>query len=306
MAPIDPMVDAARPWTATLATSEEWAARGGTEEDRQVAEALRKSGASVHLRAWSDAGWSDLVGPGHVVLIRSCWDYHHHRERFGAWLDEVAATGANVWNPPSLIRWNMDKRYLLGLEERGVAIVPTVVRSQVETADLVALGAEMSCEELVIKPTVGASAEGCRRVRPADTGAIALPTETGPWLIQPFVDAIVDEGEWSLVSIDGELRHAVVKRPASGDYRVQEELGGSSTRLPIPEDLRAAATTIVDAAPEPPLYARIDLVRWRGRVRLMELELIEPHLFFEDGDEGLRALVRALERRTLGDPGPTR
>ena len=118
--------------------------------------------------------------------------------------------------------------------------------------------------------------------------------EQGPWLVQPFADSIERQGEWSLMLFAGELSHTVLKRPAPGEYRVQREWGGTSQREEPDEDLMGVATRALQVLDRMPLYARVDLVRWNGSPHLMELELIEPQLFLENGDRGLDVLIERL------------
>src|SRR2546428_230418 len=68
-------------------------------------------------------------------------------------------------------------------------------------------------------------------------------------------------------------------RPAGGDYRVQWEFGGSAVTMAPPPTLVGDAEAVMAAVPGDPVYARVDGVERDGPLVLMELELIEPHLF---------------------------
>ena len=71
-----------------------------------------------------------------------------------------------------------------------------------------------------------------------------------------------------------------------------------SEAVPIADDEAAVAQAALAVAPTPLLYARIDVARdHNGSPRVMELELVEPSLFFEKGPEALARLVAALRRR---------
>jgi glutathione synthase/RimK-type ligase-like ATP-grasp enzyme len=286
--------------TIALAMSSELLAAGGTAEDRLLARVLGEAGLPAEAVSWSgDEDWSRFAG----VLVRSCWDYHLSPDAFRDWLERLETLDVRVWNPVPLLRWNVDKRYLLDLEGRGVKIVPTLVRDAVGGHDLGELSRRLGAPELVVKPVIGATAHGCRRVRTGESAAGGITTESpgeiagepgGPWLVQPFVDAVETEGEWSLMLFAGELCHAVLKRPAPGEYRVQKQWGGSARRERPGPALVDLATAVVAAIEPAPLYARVDLVRLGGRPCLMELELIEPELFLREGDRALDLLVDGL------------
>ena len=66
--------------------------------------------------------------------------------------------------------------------------------------------------------------------------------------------------------------HAVLKKPAAGDFRVQEELGGhGEPRDPSPAIVEQARSVLSHAA-GPLLYARVDGIERHGEFVMMELE----------------------------------
>jgi hypothetical protein len=106
---------------------------------------------------------------------------------------------------------------------------------------------------------------------------------------------VAEEGEWSLVFLGGEYSHAVLKRPAAGDFRVQEEFGGTSTMAEAPRSLRESAAQVLTAVEHPWLYARVDGVRGDdGRLLLMELEMLEPLLFLAHHREAPARFAEAI------------
>jgi hypothetical protein len=119
-----------------------------------------------------------------------------------------------------------------------------------------------------------------------------------PGMIQPFIPAIATEGELSFLFVDGEFSHALVKRNATGDYRIQEAYGGRSMRIDPTKQDQAQARAVLDVLDAPPLYARVDMVRGSdGKLLLMELEVIEPFLFPQDGPHIGAMLGKALQKR---------
>jgi len=267
-------------------------------DDVQLAAALAARGVQLQVCVWNDPGvdWDSHD----AVLVRTVWDYFEHYDAFLAWLDRLERTGTPVINPVALMRWNSDKRYLLQLESLGVPTIPT--RLAARDALHAALAAFQD-RDVVVKPCVSGGA--WRTVRGAvgdpafDRAVSQLPS--GDYLVQPFVQAIVDDGEWSLLFFGGEFSHAIVKRPAAGDYRVQEQYGGRIDAVePDAATLAAArhalatcmALGLGDAS-----YARVDGVVVDGRFLLMELELIEPSLFLADRPDAAERCARIIAAR---------
>lgn len=264
--------------------------------DLPLAAALRDTGLDPEPRVWSDPSvdWSVYD----AVLLRTVWDYHTRYVEFTEWLGLLDKAGVTVLNDSKLVRWNGDKRYLLELRERGVAIVPSQVAAGASLQDVVA---GLNGHEVVIKPTVSASALHTVRGTAGDDGLRQVVDDLpdGAYLVQPYLPEIESAGEWSLVFIDGEFSHAVVKRPAAGDYRVQEEFGGTAEPSDPPAAVLAGAAAALDAL-DPrtrPVYARVDGILVNGRFLLMELELIEPYLFLQAEPTAPRRLATAVARR---------
>lgn len=257
--------------------------------------ALESRGHAVEQVAWTDpcVAWEAYD----AVVVRSTWDYHLRPREFRAWLGRLEAVETPTVNPAPLLRWNHDKRYLRALQAAGVSIPETVWLGEGERAEVGALRAARGWAAAVVKPTVSASAHGT---------VLAWSGEVlGPMMVQALVPEIRTRGEWSLVFLGGAYSHAVVKRPAAGDFRVQREHGGTFERAVPPGALVAFARSALGRAAEPPALARVDAVETgRGPV-LMELEVIEPELFLGP-EEAARAAeaVLAWIRSSSEGPGP--
>jgi glutathione synthase/RimK-type ligase-like ATP-grasp enzyme len=278
-----------------LATSAEHAEL--PQNDLPLVEALRTEGLDLVAEVWTDPSidWSSYD----AVLLRSVWDYHLRYDEFTEWLALLDKAGVPLLNDSGLVRWNGDKRYLLELRERGVAIVPSQVAAGACLREVVS---GLDGQEIVVKPTVGATAlhtvRGVAGSAEFDQALAGLPELV--YLVQPFQPEIVADGEWSLIFVDGEFTHAVIKRAAAGDYRVQDDFGGTVTPAePTPVVLDGARTAL-QAAGRTPAYARVDGVVVNGRFLLMELELIEPELFFPQHPETARKLAAAVAARVSG------
>jgi glutathione synthase/RimK-type ligase-like ATP-grasp enzyme len=270
-----------------------------SESDRLVQQALEARGATVEARAWNapEADWDGFD----AIVLRSNWDYHFDPDAYLGWLDRLERAGARIWNPPALVRWNLTKAYLLELARAGVPTVATVILEDETRAGLEAVMAARGWSRVVMKPVISASAHDTRLVSGATideaVAALAAGAIRRPVLVQPFVEEIQTRGEWSLVFIDAELTHAVLKRPAAGEFRVQPRLGGTVETPPPPDGVRAVARMALDALPVPPLYARIDGVETAAGFQIMEVEVNEPGLFFPHAPAAAQRFAEALLRR---------
>lgn len=268
------------------------------EHDHQLAalrEGLAGSGVTLVEVDWRDdparfAGFD-------LVLIGTPWDYAGDKDAFLDRLGAIAAMGVPLCNPLELVRWNADKRYLRDLAARGVATIPTLWAETASATDIAAAFDHFGCDRVVAKRRVGAGAVGQALFSRDDPGLAGWRMDW-PAMIQPFLPAIAEEGEFSFVFVDGGLSHTLIKRARSGDYRIQSVYGGhESAVVPSAAD-RAAAQGVMARLPDVPLYARIDMVRLpEGHLALMEAELIEPYLFPQQGPDFSRLMGEALLRR---------
>lgn len=282
-----------------------------TADDEHLAAALRAQGMRVDAAVWSDGTvpWTAYD----LVLVRSCWDYHRRLGEFLLWLAALEASGVALRNPPALVRWNANKRYLQELGEDGIRVVPS---AWVRLGGLARALAQRGWDDAVVKPAVGASAYGIFRTSPRNAAEgerrirdlVASGAVSDEFLVQAFVPEVLKDGEWSLVFLsDGDdlrFSHAVRKRPAPGDFRVQGELGGTAVAATPEAGLVADAAAALEracvrsAVPRAEVfYARVDGVARRGRLVIMELECIEPELFFSHDPSAAVRFAAALASR---------
>ena len=264
-------------------------------EERELLPRLAKRGVDAHAETWSrPADW----GSYDLVVIRSTWDYFERLAEFRTWLDALENANVRVQNSVNVVRWNLDKLYLLDLAEQGVRIVPTKFVRPGETAIIKDILAKYGWSEAVLKPTISAGAYRTSRFTASEAASHqpeldSLAATCGA-MIQPFLPEIATDGEWSLFFFANELSHAIIKRPATGDFRVQTQFGGLAERVQPPPELVAEAAKIIRLAPDPLLYARVDGVRRGDRFLLMELEAIEPYLFFSTAPDAMDRYVDAI------------
>jgi hypothetical protein len=247
----------------------------------RLADALRAAGCSVEVADWRDpdVAWESA----RCTVVRSPWDYVDALTEFLGWADHVASV-SSLWNPIDVVRWNTHKSYLLELATWGAPVVPTVVLLQGSAASLDGICDARGWNSVVVKPAVGVGARGAGRFDvgdPAGAGVLEGLLVAGDVLVQPFVSSVATEGEWSVVLVEGRMTHALRKRAAPGDFRIQEHWGGSTQLVEPSASLVELAERVGAVLPWPTLYARVDVVRYQGSWHLLELEATEPSLWLD-------------------------
>lgn len=262
-----------------------------------LAAALAAGGFTAEVLAWDDEAvdWDAPI----PTLVRSTWNYALDVDGFLAWIDRVAAA-APLWNPRDIVHGNVHKRYLVELAARGVPVVPTVVVEPGASVDLAAIAEQFATQRLVIKPEVGAGSLGTRvftvpgpATDPMPHAHLAALTSRGAALVQPYLGSVEGYGERSLVWLDGELSHEIRKSPRFADD--VERIDGP---FPIADDERAVAEAALAPIADRILYGRVDLARDdAGQPMVMELELVEPSLFFSRKPGAADRFVAGLRRK---------
>ena len=256
-------------------------------------DALSQLGVNGEPAVWDDP---DVEWAGYdLVVIRATWDYTARRDEFLAWTERVP----RLLNPPDVISWNTDKRYLRDLPHA------------VET-DFVLPGDVWTPShdgEFVVKPTVSAGSRDTARYMPEDqdrarTHVASLLDAGRTVMIQPYLGAVDDYGETALIYFDGVFSHAIRKgqllQPGgdpSGALYVEEPI---TPRTPSAAE-HEVADAVLGALPWPRealLYARVDVIPGPdGAPQLVELELTEPSLFFSHASGAAERLAERIVRR---------
>lgn len=268
------------------------------EEDQWLMDACRDLKLNVGRKSWDDPDfdWSTT----RAVIFRSTWDYFDRFSEFEKWLHRIKSVTQFI-NPQELVFWNIDKRYLLELESQGVGIIPTHIVRQGNQGNLSEIADQKVWHDIVIKPTVSATAR--------DTHCLTLEEYTSPsvqqmfnelcqqktMMVQPFLSRVLEEGELSVIVIDGRVTHGLRKVAKAGDYRVQSDFGGSIHLEEPDENAIEIAEQVVVCCPAKPLYARVDLLKDdKGDWKLGELELVEPELWFRLYPKSAALLAKAI------------
>jgi hypothetical protein len=262
-------------------------------------EPMTALGWNVETVAWrSKVDWNRFD----AVYICTPWDYPEYPAQFLEVLGTIEASRALLINDLALVHWTLQKTYLKDVEQRGSEIVPSTWYDGFTSLNPADFFAEHQTNRVVIKPTVGANAKDTFVLTdPVDDDCLHMLRHTyagRAFLVQPFIETIQTEGEYSLFFFNGVYSHAILKTPKPGDFRVQEEHGADIKPIRPTDALLETASSLFGLIEPQPTYGRGDWVRdASGRYLLMELELIEPSLYLRtDGGAAARFALAVDER----------
>lgn len=290
-----------RRYVATMAPEGDTYFGNILHDDGLLLAALQAQGVRAVRVDWADPAvdWAQFKG----LVFRTTWDYFDRFPEFAAWLQQVKGQ-TQLCNPATIVEWNMDKHYLADLAAQGLPVVPSqfVERgSQVTVPELLAAA---GWAEAILKPCVSGSARHTYRVN-RDNAATLTPIAqqllaTESLIFQPFITSVVAHGEETLMVLDGQFSHAVRKVPQAGDFRVQDDYGGTVHECVPSAEQIALAERAVRLCQPLPAYGRVDMVQdAAGQWVLMELELIEPELWLRKHPPAATALAEAIIARML-------
>lgn len=280
-----------------LLTCQNWA--GAYEGEVALASEIDKK-FEVDVLVWNDpsVNWANYD----CLIFRTIWDYFEFPKEFAAWLDVLENLNIKTLNPLPIIKRNQHKFYLQDLEQRGVDIIPTIFIAKNTGLDLSFLK-EKNWKQAVIKPAVSAGSYLTKLFSQneiAETEAeYDLIAKERDLLVQPFMPEIQEMGEISLLFFQEHFSHSILKKPVNDDFRVQSQFGGQY-RIYLPdESVIKTAENIIKTFGGELLYARVDGILKDGKFLLMELELIEPDLYFNYVPEAKKRYLTALENMII-------
>ena len=267
-----------------------------------LTDALAAHPIDVDIVAWDDetVDWSAFD----AAVVRSTWDYHRRLDDFIRWIHATSSV-TRLWNPAEVMTWNLDKRYLADLAARGIAIVPSRFLTAADEVTA-ALDDGAFDGDIVVKPTVGAGANGARRFvdRPTDARAHAMSLIDGTIaaMVQPYIDGVDQRDETGIVTLGGRISHAFAKGPILSDdpewsdgLYVTERIGPRAATT----DEIAVAEQVLAVLPDT-AYARIDLLPGDDGPLVSEVELVEPSLFLHVHVGAAVTAATALARLVSG------
>lgn len=267
--------------------------------DKLLFEPLKTLGWIAEEISWRNekVNWSDFE----AVIVRSTWDYQNDLEKFKIVLEKINSV-SHLENDLELMRWNMNKNYLFDLEQKGVRIVETIWEKKFNSETALKYFEKLNTDEIIIKPNISANADNTFRLTKEklydNISELEKIFEAKEFMVQPFIQNIIDEGEYSLFFFNGKFSHSVLKKPKEKDFRVQEEHGGDIQPITAPVEIVLVAENIIKKLFTIPLYGRVDLVRTKNNeFALMELELIEPSLYLNKDEKSPFRFAKAFNER---------
>jgi glutathione synthase/RimK-type ligase-like ATP-grasp enzyme len=257
---------------------------------------MTELGWETEMVPWrSPVDWNDYD----LVYICTPWDYQNDVAGFFEVLDRIEASSAKLINSLDLVHWNLEKNYLRDLESRGAVIVPSIYCDAFDEQDIAGWFVAHGNDRVVVKPLVGANSDHI--VVLSDPVPLQVLDDlrstyaSRPFFVQPFMESVLSEGEYSTFFFNGEYSHAILKRPEAGDFRSQEEFGADIRSVEAPQALIDTAHDVVALVEPLPIYVRADFVRdASGRFLVMELELIEPSLYLRTDPGSAARFAAAL------------
>ncbi len=236
-----------------------------------------------------------------IVIVRSTWDYQAHYQAFVDTLQKIDESSARLENSLALMQWNVSKSYLRDLSDKGISILPTLWFDNFDGPAIKDAFSHFNSPEIIIKPLISANADFTYRLSEEDflfqQHMLKEAFDGKEFMVQAFEKTIIEQGEYSLFYFNGEYSHAINKRPAKGDFRVQEEHGGELFSIEPTGPMRQLSTAVLKAMPSSALYARIDMLETEHGMAIIEVELIEPSLYFNmDKDSPARFAQAVINR----------
>lgn len=273
-----------------------------TEQMGKLIPAFAQHGMTLETVLWEDA--PDKAADYDMIMPLMVWDYAEGKRRqFLTAMGKIAAK-TRLMNSYETLAWNSDKHYLDDLAKKGAPVISTLSVDRVTEAAINRAYTQLKTDHIVIKPRIGAGAWRQISLKQGDPLPPRSDWPPDEALIQPFQSAVQTEGEYSLLYFGGLFSHAVLKQPKAGEYRIQSLYGGTEESFTPTSEHLTVAKRILNVLDFTPLYARIDLLRGRdGKLKLIELELVEPYLYLphSDGDgaenKGAQMLAKAARRR---------
>ena len=267
------------------------------KEDGLVIEGLEKLNLKTIKKDWNDTNfnWSSTKS----AIFRSTWDYFDQFSNFRNWLD-IVKDQCYLINPYEQINWNLDKHYLLDLQKLDLPIVESIFVSKKTQLNLETISKSKNWKDIVIKPTISGAARHTYHLKNDEIKKfqdkwLSL-TNNEDFMVQEFQKNILSSGEIAVMLFGGEYSHSVLKKAKKGDFRVQDDFGGSVEKINPSLDIIKLAEKTIKSLKTMPLYARVDIIFDNGNKPVIsELELIEPELWFRFKKESAYKLAEIVK-----------
>lgn len=261
--------------------------------EKGLEKAFSDAGVVNEVIVWDQTNWSGFKN----ILIRTPWDYADKSDLFINKIKQATDLGINIIHDPEIILWNMDKGYLTELAN-SIKVVQTLSEENFNLK-LINKYFEKLGPKLVIKPKVGAGGKNTFKVDKDDNLEPLKVLSDTSVIIQPFIESIQSEGEYSFIFFDSIFSHAVVKKAKAGEFRIQEEHGGKTQKYEPSDSEISQTKSMLESLKFKTTYARVDVVRHLGEMYLMEMEVIEPELFLPFSHDGAAKFVAAVKAKLI-------
>lgn len=267
-------------------------------EDDTLIDFLKSKELNITKEIWNDekVNWENYD----LAIIKSPWDYFDLIEDFYAWLAQLESKNVRLLNPIDIVKWNADKHYLNDIQKAGLRVTPSIFVTKGDKINLNEYFDKFDTEKIIVKPVVSGGSKNTFKVTAVNTDEINEKLksliEIEDFIIQPFLTEIEEDGELSFLFFNGKFSHALLKKAAKGDFRVQATFGGTVHPQNPSKELIETTQKYVDQFAKGCLYARVDGAIVNGNFMLMELELIEPFLFLDTEVKALENYYAALMR----------
>ncbi|MCW4048099.1 MAG: hypothetical protein NWE89_00030 [Candidatus Bathyarchaeota archaeon] len=279
-------------------------------ESIYLKEAINKRGIESSIVNWDDpdVNWSEA----NLSISRTTSSYIFNPEKFFDWAKKVEET-STLWNPSHIMEWNHHKRYVIELQEKGIPVPETILMPQNTDTPFNEIINEIPWNDFVLKPCIGGGSSGLRRFNKESPDLEThfwnlnrdgyhqvfsfgefdfIPCDT---LVQPYLPEITEVGEASLIYFGGEFSHSVIKKVKSGDFRAHPIWGAEVLRYIASEEEVEIGYSALRVVGHPTEYARLDMIPTRDGPIVIEIELIDPFMFFDHLPETVESYVDHIE-----------
>ena len=265
------------------------------ETDQKIISELAKHKIVAKAVIWDNKNinWKDFD----LLIFRSTWDYFEKQTEFDIWLEEIKKLKIPTLNSLETISKNKHKFYLQEIQKQGFKIIPTVFIEKTNSLNIKKI-IPPNWKMAVIKPAYSGGSYQTQLFKISEmdeVNQLYLPLAAEKeLLLQEFMPEIETLGETSFIFFNKKFSHAVNKKPVEGEFRIQVQFGGKYTLVSPSEILVQKAQDIVNTFSEDLLYARVDGIVIENDLYLMEIECLEPDLYFNLAEDSLDKFVNSI------------
>jgi glutathione synthase/RimK-type ligase-like ATP-grasp enzyme len=232
-----------------------------------------------------------------VFIVKSVWGYHKDIEGFLGLVGDIERSGKKLVNELSVLKRNLSKAEQSRFLARHRILMPKTRVSGDYSEFLKAKGDFP--EGFVLKLAISAGSEN---IFIADKGSMSgvrqyFNQNTGKEiLLQEYFPEVL-RGEISVIVVAGKVLYGVLrlnKMFNGGKYEIRQ--------ITIPRGARETAQKIISSREYAgAVYLRVDMVVRHGEFYVLEVEAIEPALFFYAlGKRERRKVIAAFVKGVLG------